>query len=402
MEINAIKSKFSFGSYTRLLSSPQHATLSLFGLLIRFPVAMRSISCIMLISSTTNSLSSAGAVAGTLMIAQAIASPILGRFADYFSQKKILIATCCGHVIAIATLIAMALLNAHLWVIMIAATCVGCLSVPVDGFIRTRWASMVTDDALKAAYALETVLDEIVFLLGPSIAIGLATMWRPAAGLALCAVLTFSGSIALVLHRCSEPAIVQKTEGKTRKAIGMVWVRSLMISYAAVGIFLGSIDVMMISFSKALGNPGLAGGLLSICAAGSLVGGTCLGAMNLSISQSRLLLITSITLCAGTIPLIFASSSFIMGISAFIAGMSVAPLLIICSNLLESLTPKSSLSEGFAWLSSAGWIGFSLGVSLSGKLSDQGIGQQIVWITMAAGMLALLTSLFSQKLLSKE
>ncbi len=372
--------------------------LSFFGLLIRFPVAMRSISCLMLISATTNLLQTAGIVAGTLMVSQAIASPVLGRLADRFSQRKVLLVTCSGHVIAIVALIAMVLLNAHLWAIMIAAVCIGFLSVPVDGFIRTRWASMVTDDALKTAYALETVLDEIVFLLGPLIAIGLSTIWHPASGLALCGVLTLGGSIALVIHRRSEPAIVQKTKGNTQRAIGLIWVRSLMISYAAVGIFLGSIDVMMVAFAKEVGNPTLAGVILSICAAGSMVGGTYYGAINWSISQPRLLLFTSTTLCIGTIPLIFTSSPIIMCISAFMAGLSVAPLLITCSNLLESLTPKSCLSEGFSWLSSAGWMGFSLGVSVGGQLSDQGFVRQIAWITMFAGILALLASIFSQRL----
>ncbi len=182
----------------------------------------------------------------------------------------------------------------------------------------------------------------------------------------------------------------------------MAWVRSLMISYAAVGIFLGSIDVMMIAFAKEAGNPTLAGVLLSICAAGSLVGGLCYGAMNWSIPQPRLLLLTSATLCAGTVPLVFTSSPIVMGFSAFIAGLSVAPLLITCSNLLESLTPKGCLSEGFSWLSSAGWLGFSLGVSVGGQLSDQTGAAQVAWIALAAGMLALLASLFSQSLLSKK
>lgn len=402
METEAVESKFSFGSYTRLLSDPGHATLSLFGLLVRFPVAMRSISCIMLISATMDSLWIAGTVAGTLMITQAIASPVLGRFADKFSQRKVLIITCCCHVIAILSLIGLVLLNMHLWAIMAAAIATGCSSVPVDGFIRTRWAAMVTDEALRTAYALETVLDEIIFLLGPLIAIVLATAWHPAAGLALCATLTFSGSLALVLHRRSEPVIVHKSEESDRRAISMLWVRALMISYAAVGLFLGSIDVMMIAYAKEVGNPTLAGVLLSICAAGSLVGGTCYGAMNWSLSQPRLLLITSATLCAGTLPLIFTSVPVLMGISAFIAGLSVAPLLITCSNLLESLTPKGCLSEGFSWLSSAGWLGFSLGVSLGGQLSDQSGAGQVAWVAMAAGTLALLSSLFSQKLLSNK
>ncbi|CAI0780014.1 H+ Antiporter protein [Serratia grimesii] len=402
METKDLESTFSFASYTRLLSGPGHATLSLFGLLVRFPVAMRSISCIMLISATTNSLWIAGTVAGTLMITQALASPVLGRFADQISQRKVLITTSCCHVIAIALLIVLVLFNAHLWAIMAAAICIGCSSVPVDGFIRTRWASMVTDEALRTAYALETVLDEIIFLLGPLIAIVLATVLHPAAGLLLCAILTFSGSMALVLHRRSEPVIVQKTDKNTRKAISMAWVRRLMISYAAVGIFLGAIDVMMIAFAKEAGNPTLAGVLLSLCAAGSLVGGICYGAMNWSIPQPRLLLITSATLCAGTLPLVFTNAPIIMGISAFIAGISVAPLLITCSNLLESLTPKGCLSEGFSWLSSAGWLGFSLGVSVGGQLSDQAGAAHVAWIAVAAGVLALLASLFSQSLLSEK
>ncbi|WP_426505253.1 MFS transporter [Serratia proteamaculans] len=402
METNAVESKFSFGSYTRLLSGPGHAALSLFGLLLRFPVAMRSISCIMLLSATTNSLWIAGTVAGTLMITQALASPILGGFADRFSQRKVLIVTSCCHVIAIALLIALVFLDAHLWLIMAAAIGIGCSSVPVDGFIRTRWAAMVTDEALRTAYALETVLDEIIFLLGPLVAIVLATVLHPAAGLVLCAIFTFSGSMALVLHRRSEPVIVQKVDEKSRRAISMVWVRSLMVSYAAVGIFLGSIDVMMIAFAKEVGNPTLAGVLLSICAGGSLVGGLCYGAMNWSIPQPRLLLLTSATLFAGTVPLVFTSSPIVMGLSAFIAGLSVAPLLITCSNLLESLTPKGCLSEGFSWLSSAGWLGFSFGVSVGGQLSDQTGAAQVAWIALAAGMLALLASLFSQSLLSKK
>lgn len=402
METKSIRSKFSFDSYIRLISDTGHISLSLFGILIRFPVAMRSISCIMLISASKNSLWLAGTVTGILMITQAIASPILGRLADKISQRKVLIITCCCHIIAIISLIDSVLLNKPLWISIAAAIATGFSSVPVDGFIRTRWASMVTDDALRTAYALETVLDEIIFLLGPLIAIFLATVLHPAAGLALCAALTFSGSLALVLHQRSEPNLVCKGEESHPRAISMNWVRALMISYAAVGLLLGSIDVMMIAYAKEVGSPNVAGVLLSICAAGSLVGGICFGAMNWSISQPRLLLFTSATLCAGTLPLIFTSVPVVMGISAFIAGLSVSPLLISCSNLLESLTPKGCLSEGFSWLSSAGWLGFSLGVSIGGQLSDQGGSSQVAWVAVAAGTLALLSSLFSQSLLSKK
>lgn len=400
METNPVEPNFSFSAYARLLTSPGHATLALFSLFLRFPVAMRSISCIMLISAVMDSLRVAGIVAGSLMVTQAIASPVLGRLADRFGQRKVLGITCVSHVVAIIALIVLVLQEAHLAAMMAAAIFAGCSSVPVDGFIRTRWTSMVAGSALRTAYALETVLDEIMFLLGPLTAIALATIWHPATGLALCAALTFSGSMALLLHRHSEPVIVQKVEGNTHRAISMPWVRALMISYAAVGIFLGSIDVMMIAFAKEVGNLTLAGVLLAICAAGSLIGGLCYGAMNWSISQPRLLLYTSVTLCMGTIPLVLTSSPTVMGFCAFIAGLSVAPLLITCSNLLGSLTPKGCLSEGFAWLSSAGWLGFSLGVSAGGLLSDQGGADQAAWMAIAAGILALLGSLYSQRLLA--
>ncbi len=388
----------------RLLSNPKHATLSLFGLLIRFPIAMRSISCMMLISATMKSLWAAGTVSGTLMIVQATASPALGKLADRFGQQKTLVVTCIGHVITMMALIYMILSNAPFIAIMIMAICIGLSSVPVDSFIRTRWASMVADGALKTAYALETVLDEVVFLLGPLIAVSISTGWHRASGLVLCTILTCSGSIALAMHRCSEPPLTPEAKKNNNSAIGMSWVRVLMIIYLALGIFLGSIDVMMITFAKEIAKPTLAGFLLSTCAVGSLVGGICYGAINWSVSQPKMLLIITIAFYGGTIPLMFTGkySPTIMAVSAFIAGLSVAPLLTACSNLLEALTPKNCLSEGFSWLSSAGWMGFALGVSISGKLSDKGSVESVACVTMGAGILALLVGLFSQGYLLKK
>ncbi|AOM42801.1 MFS transporter [Xenorhabdus hominickii] len=337
------------------------------------------------------------------MIAQGVASPVLGRLADRFSQRNVLLVSCCCHCLAITALLASVLLNLPLWMILASAICAGCSAVPVDGFIRTRWAAMIADDALRTAYALETVIDEVIFLLGPLIAIVLSTTFHPAVGLVFCAVLTLSGSVALVLHRQSEPVTVQKRDDKYEsRAISMPWVRMLMISYAAVGIFLGSVDVMMIAFSQAQQTPALAGVLLSICAVGSLVGGLCYGAMNWSLQPSWLLLFTSAALCAGTIPLALTTTSVVMGISVFIAGISVAPVLISSSTLLGSLTPKGALSEGFAWLSSAGWLGFSVGVSVGGKLSDLGGFSQAAWMAVGGGAIALLASVIGRTYLHKR
>lgn len=380
---------------------PGAAALGFAGMVGRFPIAMRSIGCLMLISAVTGSLGSAGAVAAAMLVAQGVASPVLGRLADRLSQRRVLLTACLAHVLGMTLLLVSIVLRAPLWLLIVAAVVTGCTSVSFSSFMRARWAAMVDQQRLRTAYALESVLDETIFLLGPLLVTVLASAVHPAAGLIACVVLTTIGSIAVALHRRSEPVIQPASGRGPERAISVPGVRVLMVSYAGMGFLLGAIDVTMIAFAREQSAPALAGVFLSLTAVGSLAAGAYYGTVEWRLPQAKLLSITAGVLAVGAVPLAFAGSSLVMAFLAVVAGVAIAPALITGSTLLESLAPKGTLSEGFSWLTSAGALGIALGTAAGGWLADLGSSAHAAWAAVGGGVVAVALSIAGQSALSR-
>ncbi|MEU5694796.1 MFS transporter [Actinosynnema sp. NPDC020468] len=382
-----------------MLRAPGAVPLAFWGVVGRFPIAMRSLGCLLLVSAVTGSLAGAGVVAAAMLVAQGVASPVLGRLADRVGQRPVLLAASLAHVVGMALLLGAVALDAPLWLLVLAAAVAGLAAVSFSSFLRARWVAVVERDALRTAYALESVLDETIFLLGPLLATALATAVHPAAGLVACAALTATGSVALALHHRSEPTPEPPAARGPRRALGVPGVRVLVIAYAGMGFLLGAVDVTMIAFARAQSAPALAGVFLSLTAVGSLVAGLAYGAVAWKSSQARLLAITTGVLTLGAVPLAFAPSSPVMAAFAVLAGVAIAPALIAGSTLLESLAPKGSLAEGFSWLTSAGALGIALGTAVGGRLAEAGGSPVTAWAAVGGGAVALALGVAGQSAL---
>lgn len=380
-------------SYPHLLRTPGAAALGFWGVVARFPIAMRSISVLMLISAVTRSLGNGGLVAAAMLVSQGVASPALGRLADRLSQRRVLLGACLAHAPGITLLLASIMLRGPLWLQIVAAVATGCSSVSFTSFMRARWAAMVDRGMLRTAYALESMLDETIFLLGPLLVTLLVSAVYPGAGLLACAVLTTTGSIAVALHGRSEPTPargVERAPGRgTERAIAVPGVRVLMAFYVGLGFLLGAVDVTMIAFAKEHSAPGLGGVFLSLTAAGSLIAGAVYGAVDWRVPQAQLLSITTCLLTFGAVPLAFAGSSLVMAFLAVVAGIAIAPALIAGSTLLESLAQKDSLSEAFSWLTSTGALGIASGTAVGGWFADLGSSEQAAQAAVGGGIVAL-------------
>ncbi|MFK0019122.1 MFS transporter [Streptomyces sp. NPDC090798] len=387
------------GAYLRLLRLPGAAPLALWGVIGRAPIAMRSISCLLLVSAETGSLTDAGLVAAAMLLAQGIVSPVLGRTADRYSQRRVLLTACAAHVLGMTMLLVSIVLEAPLPVMIIAAVATGCTSVSFTSFMRARWAVMVDQGMLRTAYALESMLDDTIFLLGPLLVTVLSTTVHPAASLVACALLTLTGSIAVALHRQSEPT-PEPTAGRgPERAIKVPGVWVLMLCYAGMGFQFGAVDVTMIAFAREQSSPGLSGVFLALISVGSLIAGAVYGAVNWRLSQARLLSVTTCVLTLGVVPLAFAGSSLMMCFLAVLAGVAISPGLIAGSTLLESVCPKGALSEGFSWLTSAGAMSIATGTAVGGRLTDAFGSAAGAWAGAGGGLVALALSLVGQPVL---
>ncbi|NUR31817.1 MAG: MFS transporter [Catenulispora sp.] len=370
----------------------------------------------MLISAVTGSLGDAGVVAAAMLVAQGVASPVYGRLADRFSQRRVLLAACGAHAVTMTLLVVAIENQASAWVEAGAAAAAGCSSVSFSSFMRARWAAFAEPAVLRTAYALESMLDETIYLLGPLLVTVLITQVHPAAGLAACAVLTTGGSVAVALHRRSEPFHAERFQAERfqeeqsqaeaasgrrgpQRAIGVPGVRVLTAAYAGMGFLLGAVEVTMIAFARERSAPGLGGVFVSLTAVGSLTAGLVFGAVDWKRTQARLLVISTLLLTVGVIPLAYAPGFPVMGVLAVVAGIAISPALIAGSTLLESVAPKTSLSEAFSWLTSAGAIGIASGTAAGAYLADHGGFGHAAWAAAGGGILALIVVLAGQPVL---
>jgi hypothetical protein len=78
---------------------------------------------------------------------------------------------------------------------------------------------------------------------------------------------------------------------------------------------------------------------------------------------------------------------------AYVAGLAISPALIACFGLVERLVPRSMLTEGFTWISTALAFGVGIGVTLSGRAIDALGANHALLISpasvLAGGLLAL-------------
>jgi MFS family permease len=392
----SLSSRFG-SSYLRLLRVPGARTLAFWGMAGRLPIAMRSISILVLISAVTGSLAEAGAVSAVMLVTQAATGPAVGRLADRYGQRRVLLTACPANALAIGLLLVTILARAPFWLVLVAAIATGGTSVSFGSFLLARWSTLVSGKLQQTAFALESMLEETVFLLGPLLVALLVTAVAPAAGLVACGVFATVGFITIALHRRSEPPIGNTAEAAAagpgrrhrQRVIALPGVQVLMVCYAAMGFLLGAIDVTMVAFAREQGAPGLGGVLLGLTAAGSLTGGAFYGAMDWQLPKARLLAITTCVLALGVVPLAFAPSFAVMALLAVVAGFAIAPALIAGTTLLQSLAPEESLSEAFSWLTSSGSTGIALGTAAAGRLAGLGGFEYAAWMAVAGGGIAL-------------
>ncbi len=76
----------------------------------------------------------------------------------------------------------------------------------IGSSVRARWSRIVADRRdLQTAFAFEAVVDESVFVLGPTVVTLLATAVHPLAGLGTAAAAGVVGTAVLVSQRGTEP-----------------------------------------------------------------------------------------------------------------------------------------------------------------------------------------------------
>ena len=175
--------------YRDLFAAPGTTGLALAGLLARLPLPMTGIGLITLLSQLRGSYALAGAVSATFVLTYALLSPQVSRWVDRHGQGRVLPWATAASATGLLLLLACTVLRAPDWTLFAAAMLAGCMP-SVSAMVRARWTAIHRGrPQLQTAYSLETVFDEVTFIAGPPLSVGLSVAVWPQAGVLAAALL---------------------------------------------------------------------------------------------------------------------------------------------------------------------------------------------------------------------
>lgn len=390
-------------TYRAIFAAPGTRSFSAAGLVGRMPLSMMGIGVVTMISQLTGRYGLAGALAATLAMSAAGMGPLISRLVDRHGQRRVLRPAALTAVAAVTGLLVCAERSAPQWTLFVFAAGAGCVP-SVGSMVRARWAELYRGSPreLHAAYSWESIVDELCFIFGPIIAIGLSTAWFPAAGPLLAALFLLAGVFWLTAQRATEPVPQSREHHTGGTALRAPGLQVLVGTFVVTGAIFGSIDVVTVAFADERGNKTAASLVLAVYALGSCLAGAVFGLLHPRGSASRRWLVGVCAMAVSMIPLQLAGSLPILAVALFVAGLSIAPTMVTTMALVEAHVPRTKLTEGMTWVSTGLAVGVALGSSAAGWVVDASGARTGFAVPVLAGVAAALVALLGYRRLRER
>jgi MFS family permease len=381
--------------YADLLRRPGTLRFSASGFVQRLPMSMLGLGEVLFLTLRGEPYAVAGAISAIGALASAGVGPFVSRYVDRYTQHRVLPLAVSISVTFQVAFVLLVLAGAPMWTWFVTFA-LGEAFVPNGGsLIRARWAYVLDQaDEVRTAFALESVLDEAVFVTGPPIATLIAVSWVSWGAIGAAIALLVTGTALLVPQRSTEPpaAGVEHRDGKA--ALRYAGVPLVFAVFLLVGSMFGAVEVDTVAFAAEQDIRPFPGVLLAIYALGSGIAGLLLGVSHPRIGLPQQFRIALVSLAVVGLPFPFVSSPVLMGVLSFVAGFAVAPSLITGFALTERLVPATRLTEGLTVVTAGITVGFAVGTAAAGPLIDaHGASTGFVVLSVSAVLAAAVTGL---------
>jgi MFS family permease len=336
----------------------------------RLPMAMATIAIPLALRRAGADYGFIGAVAGSYAISSAIGSPVIGRIVDRIGQVRVLVPTA---LLAAAGFAVIAVAPARHAAVLAGAIVAGAFTPPLEPCLRVLWPDIVRADELDDAYAVDSAAQELIFVAGPLVVSLCVAVLAPVAALWTQVALTLAG--VLVFATASPPRRWRPEETRDRHWLGPLRRAGLLILLLApsgMGFAIGTLNVLVVSYSERNPLPGGAPILLTLGSAASLVGVLGYTAVRWTIQPRTRVLLFACGLVAGYGLLPTVPAPPLMAALMLLTGFFFAPLLTVTFGLIGDLAPRGTVTEAFAWLVTLFAAGSSAGAAVVGPVLDGG------------------------------
>ena len=358
-------------TYSALLRKPGAAAFAAAGFISRFPISMSGIGLLFMVELQYDSYAMAGRVTGFSAVMWALQTVPTARLVDRIGQRAAMWPLTGLFVLGTTVSIATAMQHGPepwLWV----GAGLASFSGPLGSLTRARWSYLLkdNDDEIHTAFALEGVLDEILFICGPAVVGLLATEVHPAGGLVVCSVGMVVGIAYLLRQTETEPP---PTRGTDAPALGLRVPKPIIaaaIGGLTIGLAFGAADVAVLGFTEDQGHQGMAGVVLGCISLGSFIAGMIYGSRKWRAPLWQRIVFSSVAFATLFSVLMSMPNLVWFSLVGFVAGATISPYMTSIDNLIQRSVPSAQLTEGMAWLRVGIGIGVAGGAAVAGALID--------------------------------
>jgi hypothetical protein len=356
--------------YRDTLRTPGALAFAIPGVVGRMPMAMLSLALVMLVTAVTGSYAIAGAVSATGALAYAAVTPRAARLADRYGQARVLRPQVIVFAVATAALGACAASRAPVWALFVTGGLSRATMPSLGPMVRSRWSRLLGGSALlDAAFSLEGIADELIFITGPVLVVALAVGVTPVAGVLVTAALSVVGVAGLAGQRRTEPppAPAMRVGGGVLRNRG---VRALIGTHTCLGALFVAVDLATVAFARQHGDPAAAGPLIGLYGLGSAIAGVWYGTRRWRASQATRLTVALAATVLGVAPLAVMPGIWPMATAITAAGLGISATLASSYRVAAMAVPAGQRTEAMSWLTTAAATGTALGAPLAGHLID--------------------------------
>jgi len=351
--------------YQELLGIRHVKVLLLSAFPARIAYGMISLSIFFKTSSQTHSIPLAGLAIGLNSLAGAATAGARGAVMDRWGQKWPLRI----FVPAYATMLVL-LNTAHTSTSILAlAFILGFTAPPINLSIRPLWKSVVPDEVLRTAYALDTSVISASGVIGPIIATTLALSSHPGSALNTSAALMLIGGGSLAITKVSKNWVSEAKEKGSQPPWRHPAMQLLMFEGCFIGFGWGAFSVGVPAFATLQHVPHRTAWILSIMGVCNIIGGLIGGLVSKKSSSLSALRKTYGLWFVASIPLALTYPGWSLAVAGAALGLFGGALQVFYWEVMEAVRPRGSATASLGWLWTVEGSLMSLGAAFGGWVS---------------------------------
>ena len=359
-------------SLRAVLATPELRSTLVLSVLSRIPSSALGL-LILLRVAPEHGYAAAGLIEAVYAVAVGIGQPLTSRAVDRYGQTVVLLPSTL--ISGLAT-IAIGMLPddaslVHIGGLVLLA---GLVHPPLAGAMRAIWDLLLpTDEERHVGYAIDASANEVVWLVGPIVIVGvIAATTSVATGLIVCGALTAGAGGAFALSGPSQRWTPRATEhaggwiGGLRN--GGVW--TIMLAAASAGAVFGAVQLGVTAYGTEQGGTAAVGLLLGAWSVGSFLAGLALTRLPPPTLPAARLEALLLFLAVSTAVCGLATGPWMLGGLLIISGAAIAPLFATLDFAMGDVASDGTITETYALTTTGVIIGGMLGGPLAGLVAD--------------------------------